>query len=223
MTRYTLAQRPHAVASHTVLTKISPPWTSPISKTQTLRMRPGILPFKQASQVIFTHIDKNSCKFVKCKRKGRVNEAMNVDAAAIYSSISPLKHIEGFPISHFTNSDAMNLFVPPSCDYVLKFPSSHVWMWIYQVTGMCIFFLTRIGKQLSEVFTTTPSPELAVAYNAFLVTSWPTFIIIRLFSFASSKDVSGLFCVGLCFSDDQWDWTSFPAFKDDPSLFFFLS
>ena len=76
-------------------------------------------------------------------------------------------------------------------------------MWIYQVTGMCIFFLTRIGKQLSEVFTTTPSPELAVAYNAFLVTSWPTFIIIRLFSFASSKDVSGLFCVGLCFSDDQ--------------------
>ena len=67
---------------------------------------------------------------------------MNVDAAAIYSSIFPLKHIEGFPISHFTNSDAMNLFVPPSCDYVLKFPSSHVWTWIYQVMGMHIFFLT---------------------------------------------------------------------------------
>lgn len=64
---------------------------------------------------------------------------------------------------------------------------------------MYSFLFTRINKSLSKMSIKIYSPESAVGWNFFLVTSWIAFII-RLFGLGG-----GLSCVSLCFSIDKAD------------------
>lgn len=175
-----------------------------------LRVRPVILPFSPVSQVIITCINENSQKSGEWKMNAGMNDTSANTVTCIHSP--PEVHLGSLQL-FILQAVMWQISCTVTWWACAEVSRTRIWTSICWVTGTCSCLFTRINKWFSEAFVTSHSPEPAVGWNSFLVTSWPAFTIITLLVLLIWK-IWGHICVLVCFSDYWWGWASVHVFKD---------